>query len=610
MSRRVQQVAFQLDYFMSSQFAGVAMAMRGGLYTKAGIDLRLLPTCPPGEEARVVHEGYRGGGGRSLWVGCMEQNTLLPAIAAGSHVKAVAAMFGRSPLCLAGLPGSNLRAQVQEGARLRIAAHEDTVDLLRRIVPSAEVLAHPREKKLQGLTTGEFDAIQAYDVMETLKIARETKEEPEVLRLEGPAFPGVALGYSQVLFAPAPALQEAKHRAALRDFLHATFEGWNQAIRSPEAAADLLLEMQGDCEHWVSDEAFVQQSVRLCCDYVKRTKRCGELGMIEPRRWRDAAEWLGTGPVSESVDTSLWRVDDHHVDAQPVAELVRKEAEQLAADAHALNSRPPRLAVVTVGDGAVGATHPEGRRRLEVMGLSGASWFCKAEAGTAMGVDVREVNLPMEATTQEVVQAIVAQLDVDGIQLMWPLPGSVDAAVCLKAIPAAQDVDGHMDGLRFLEKGPEAAAKVPDVGPPPVACDGVARILDHYGVKLEGARVAILGRSWLFGQPLARLLQARGASVEVAHSGSGDEDIQAMCRRADVVIPAMGKPELVQGAWIRPGAVVVNVGTTFQDDDLVPDIAPLEDLRHAGLVVRTIGPISVAMLMKNVARKALAAPRP
>mmetsp|Transcript_81353 Transcript_81353/g.213577 ORF Transcript_81353/g.213577 Transcript_81353/m.213577 type:complete len:624 (-) Transcript_81353:30-1901(-) len=612
-SKGLRQVSFQLDYYMSSQFAGVAMAMRKGLYSKAGIDLRLLPNCPPGDEAKVVSDGFQQDKGKSLWAGCMEQNTLLPAIGTGCSVKAVAAMFGRSPLCLAGMPGSDLRARAAKKDRLRIAAHVDTVDLLQRILPYAEVIGMPREDKMALLKSGQVDAVQAYDVMETLKIAHDTNGSAEILPLEGAAFLDVSLGYGQVIFAPSQALLDEAHRAALKDFVRATFQGWNQAIRDPQGASRILLDMQEDVDHWVKEQSFVEASVRLCSDYVKRTKRCGELGMIDKERWAKATTWLSTSAPGESLDASVWCVDDRHVDAHPVAEAVRKEAAQHAADALAIHGTPPKLVVLTVGSDALGSTHKDGLRRLEVMGIADQSWFSKTAAGAVLGIEVREINLPASATTDQLLQEIEKHRDADGIQLMWPLPPTVDPIAALEAIPASQDVDGHMAGLYQLDGGEAAGAESTlgalSEGPSPATCDGILRILAFHRVKISGAKVCIIGRSWLFGQPLARLLRWHGASVEVAHTGNSPEEIKAMCLRATVVIPAAGRPGFVRGDWIAPGASVVNVGTTFTDDDILPDIADLDEFPHAGLVVRTIGPIAVAMLMRSVALKALACPR-
>ncbi|CAE7782847.1 unnamed protein product, partial [Symbiodinium pilosum] len=175
MSRSLRHIAVQLDYYMSAQFAGIALACRRGIYEKAGLKVNLLPSCPPGDEAAVVCGGFSKDASQ-LHVGSMEQNTLLPAAlgtAGGHDVKAVAAMFGRSPLCLAALPSVGLKSKLHgnpHGNGLRIAAHSDTVDLLKRILPGADVLDVPRDQKLTELKQGGVDAVQAYDVMETLRL--------------------------------------------------------------------------------------------------------------------------------------------------------------------------------------------------------------------------------------------------------------------------------------------------------------------------------------------------------------------------------------------------------------------------------------------------------
>jgi len=597
-------VALQLDYYMSSQFAGVAVAMRRGLYAKAGIELEVLPTCPPGEEAKVVSEGYSQGRGASLWVGCMEQNTLLPSIASGCKVKAVAAMFGRSPLCLASMPGSKLVDRAAKGETLRVGVHTDTEDLVRRILPRADVRCLPRSQKLRSLLAGEIDAVQAYDVMETLRLARSIGQPPEVARLEEDFRPDVSLGYAQVLFTPRGALGDADLRGTLRDFLRATFDGWREAMQDPEGATDIVLDMQGQSDHWIGDRDFVQRSTQLCCDYVKRTRSCGELGIIDGDVWRRASTWLGgEGSAEESLDGSVWAAGERIVDAHPVAREVNLETRRLAREALAKHGRPPRLVVVTVGSAPLGRTHPDGPKRLQLLAPEDASWFSKEKTGRALGVEVLELDLPESATTHELVRLLKDHPEADGIQLMWPLPPTIDAREAYAAIPSRQDVDGaHFPGRLDPALSPEFGAH------PPVACCGVLRTLEHYGVSIDGRQVLVIGRSWLTGQPLASLLASKGATVTLAHSGS--RDLDNLCGAADIVISAVGKPGLVNIDRVKSGAVVVNIGTTFAHGDLVPDILPAEDdtPHHAELVVRSVGPISVATLLRNVAENAAMAP--
>jgi len=324
MSQPVRKLVFQLDYYMSAQFAGMAMALRSGLYQKAGIDLQWLPPCPPGDEAKVVGQGFHSSGGSTLWLGCMEQNTLLPAVAQGCQMKAVAAMFGRSPLCIAGLPGSGLHSRIGMNGNdaLRVGAHVDTVGLLQRILPKANVVELPRGEKLQYLKDGKVDAVQAYDVMETLRLADEFKGTPEIVPLQNCA--GASLGYAQVIFAPVKALENSEHQGLVRSFLKVTFDGWGRAIRTPQEAATAVLELQSqqkNCDgegHWLSTPEFTERSIRQCNDYVKRTMRCGRLGVIDTERWRKAATWLeanlpecqGGRQIAPTLDTSLWQVND------------------------------------------------------------------------------------------------------------------------------------------------------------------------------------------------------------------------------------------------------------------------------------------------------------
>lgn len=295
-----RKVVLQLDYFMCSQFAGVALGLRNGLYKKAGVDLHWLPPCTPGDEAKIVSESFRKDRGQTLWVGTMEQNTLLPAIAMGHQVKAVSAMFNKSPLCLAGLPNANLSARLANGESLRVGAHVDTVDLMQRIMPKAAVVELPRVSKLESLRDGSIDAVQAYDVMETLRLQHELGAAPEIVRLEDCA-PGVALGYGQVIFAPSQALEDSAHRQLLRDFITCTFLGWRQACRDPAAAAEAVMELQDEkIDHWVHSKDFTERSVKSCCEYVQPS---GQPGVIDEARWRQAEEWL---MKRDTLDASIW----------------------------------------------------------------------------------------------------------------------------------------------------------------------------------------------------------------------------------------------------------------------------------------------------------------
>jgi len=587
----LRKIILQLDYHMSSQFAGVAVGLRSGLYKQAGIDLQWLPPCFPGDEAKVVEAGFSKCDS-TLWVGSMEQNTLLPAVANGCKVKAVAAMFRRSPLCLAGLPGSELQAFIRNRSCLRVGAHSDTVELLRRLLPNAEVQELARDEKMSALHDGKVDAIQAYDVMETLKLHHDLNGAvPELVHLESPAFPGVTLGYSQVLFAPSAALQQPQHHQTLQDFVRATFLAWGQVIREPKAAAEAVLELQEEgIDHWIHSPSFTEKSVQLCSNYVKETMRCGQLGIIDAERWVQASRWLGA-PREETFDDTVWGMDARHVDGHPTAQRLREKTGLLAEEASAKHGRPPKLVIISGGH-ELGRRHPDGERRLELFASPTASWFSLTGTAAIQGIEVVEVDLPEGAETEDFLRELWSHGDADGIVLAWPLPPDVDADRVCASIPKSKDVDG----LHFLSRAETKGRYAP------ATCGGVMQLLHDHSISVEGMNAVVIGSSRLLGQPLTHLLASQGATVTTLHSRS--RDLQAFCEKADLIIAAAGVPRLVKSSWVKNDAVVVNIGTAFTQDMILPDIAPCRELSHARLVVRTVGPISAAMLLHNVAENA------
>ena len=145
-----KNVVVQLDYFMSTQFAGIAVAEAKGLYKQVGINLELLPTCPVGLEPRRVREAFELRKRKELCIGIIEQNVLIPVLAESGDidVRAIATMFSRSPLCLATI------RPVDKKANLVIGAHEDTVELLHLLNPHTKVIAVSREEKISMLKKG------------------------------------------------------------------------------------------------------------------------------------------------------------------------------------------------------------------------------------------------------------------------------------------------------------------------------------------------------------------------------------------------------------------------------------------------------------------------
>jgi methylenetetrahydrofolate dehydrogenase (NADP+)/methenyltetrahydrofolate cyclohydrolase len=174
------------------------------------------------------------------------------------------------------------------------------------------------------------------------------------------------------------------------------------------------------------------------------------------------------------------------------------------------------------------------------------------------------------------------------------LPAHIGARAVIEAIDPAKDVDGFH---------PLNVGRLQDNLPVLTPCTprGCMKLLALSGVNLSGARAVVLGRSSIVGRPVAALLLAQNATVTIAHSRT--RDLPAECRRADVVVAAVGRPEMVRGDWISPGAIVIDVGINrLPDGRLVGDVATDECLPHAGAITPVpggVGPLTIACLLEN-----------
>ncbi len=268
------------------------------------------------------------------------------------------------------------------------------------------------------------------------------------------------------------------------------------------------------------------------------------------------------------------------IDGRAAAEALRREVGAAVA------SLPwtPGLAVVLVGDDPASAVYVRNKDR----------------AARGAGIAVETIRLSADAP-EAVVLGVVARLNadpaVDGILVQLPLPPQIRAAVVIAALDPAKDVDG----LHPVNAGLLATGR-----PGLVPCTplGVMRLLAVAGVALRGARAVVLGRSALVGRPVASLLLAADATVTVAHSHT--RDLAAECRRAEIVVAAVGRPELVRGDWIAPGAVVIDVGINrLADGRLVGDAAFAECAEVAGAITPVpggVGPMTIACLLDNTLR--------
>src|SRR4051812_15328027 len=275
------------------------------------------------------------------------------------------------------------------------------------------------------------------------------------------------------------------------------------------------------------------------------------------------------------------------IDGKAVAARVRAE---VAVDVEAFvadHGRPPGLATILVGDDPASAVYVNGKQKA-----------C-AEAGI-QGFDHR---LPADAAEDDVI-ALIEQLnaddDVSGILCQLPVPDHMDGVKLTGLIDPYKDVDGLTPlSSGYLSLGRE--------GLRPCTPEGVMILLAEVGAQLEGAEAVVVGRSTLFGKPMAQLLLAANATVTTCHSRT--RDLPAVCRRADVLIAAVGRPEMVRGDWVKPGAVVIDVGINRTDAGLVGDVDFAGASERARLITPVpggVGPMTIAMLLRNTLEAARA----
>ena len=228
----------------------------------------------------------------------------------------------------------------------------------------------------------------------------------------------------------------------------------------------------------------------------------------------------------------------------------------------------------------------------------------KDRAAAEAGFDSATIHLP-ETTTEADLLAEITRLNadpaVDGILVQLPLPAHIRAEAAIAAVDPRKDVDG----FHPLNAGRLAAG---EPGLVPCTPRGVMHLLAEAGVALRGARALVLGRSQIVGRPMAQLLLGADCTVTIAHSRT--RDLPAECRRAEILVAAAGRAEMVRGDWIAPGAVVIDVGINrLADGKLVGDVAYAEAVGHAGAITPVpggVGPMTIACLLENTLAAALA----
>lgn len=282
------------------------------------------------------------------------------------------------------------------------------------------------------------------------------------------------------------------------------------------------------------------------------------------------------------------------IDGTAVADRIRAQIAEEAAQFNATYGYPPGLGVVLVGDNPASAQYVRMKRKA-----------CEKAGMKSVG------HLLPAASTQAEVDAAVQSLNDDptihGILVQLPLPPHIDEERVLTLVSLDKDVDGfHPINIGKLGmKGREPLFT-------PATPTGCMVLLREAGAKIDGANAVVVGRSNIVGLPVALMLMKANATVTVCHSRT--RDIESVVRGADILIAAIGKPEFIKGSWLKPGAVVVDVGTNKIDDPTaekgyryVGDVEYESALTVAGAITKVpggVGPMTITMLMENTLKAA------
>eukprot|EP00617_Octactis_speculum_P027759 CAMPEP_0185771130 /NCGR_PEP_ID=MMETSP1174-20130828/63301_1 /TAXON_ID=35687 /ORGANISM="Dictyocha speculum, Strain CCMP1381" /LENGTH=828 /DNA_ID=CAMNT_0028456883 /DNA_START=157 /DNA_END=2643 /DNA_ORIENTATION=+ len=663
-SSNLTKIIFQLDYHISSQFAGLLVAQEEGLYHAAGVEVELIPPVTPGQEPKSVLNAYAG---RSpdedaLYLGCCEQNVLVPAITADrSPVVAVSTMLHGSPLALASLSGTAAAETLAQGSvyGLRIGVQPDCTQLLGQLLElevgdaGVTMVEIERGGKFDALSSGTIDAVQIYTTTEAIEFEAALGVPPVTLPFGAlaPKDTGLSvenvLGSAQVVFMPREQAACEKSKAPLDAFLKATYDGWQlalkdtrktanlvQSLSNPEALPTTLGQMtEEDYHHRVLLELqpFIQPhgadigrvSVQ---EWVRSCQVLEEIGMCRGRRpslWQTALSstlLLPSSPIAGATSEAL--------DGRASAKEWQQETFELSQKTAVVLGRRPKLKIIRLGD-----TTAEATKRAGLFIPDDMSWFSKVKAGAAVGVDVEEVTVAEHDL--EALHSIVLDADcdpsVDAFILERPtvtedaLEGDhsarqvtksaiLEAAASLSSV--GKDVDGATDaalGHAWSLASQRTGVTSNRMGAAHVAptVAGMLRLLDRAGLQdLTGKLAVVVGRSHLVGSPIAASLVARDATVIVTHSRTAS--LSDLTLQADIVIVAAGGAGLLTPEMISRDTLVVNVGTTLdsQGPCLRPDVEQGDDQKEQGIVVTPspggVGSLCCAALFHNVVQAAAA----
>lgn len=269
------------------------------------------------------------------------------------------------------------------------------------------------------------------------------------------------------------------------------------------------------------------------------------------------------------------------IDGKAVAQTVRNEVARGVAEFRAQHGRAPGLHVILAGDDPASAVYVRN----------------KEKAALEVGMEGKVHRLPA-SVSESTLLGLVAELNrdanVDGILVQLPLPTGIRSAAVVQTVDPSKDVDGlHTVSAGALWSGRPGLV--------PCTPRGCLRLLDHAEAKLDGARAVVVGRSPLVGKPVAALLLDRNATVTIAHSKT--RDLAGICREADVLVAAVGRRNVIGASAVKPGAVVIDVGTNRDDQGKLcgdVDFAAVEKIAGAITPVPGgVGPMTIAMLLDN-----------
>lgn len=276
------------------------------------------------------------------------------------------------------------------------------------------------------------------------------------------------------------------------------------------------------------------------------------------------------------------------IDGKAVAAEIDVRAGEAGAKLAKPLGRPPCLAVVLIGEDPASQVYVRNKvRRTEAAGLT--------------SIEIRKPVDVSQAEAIDIVRTLNANPDVDGILVQLPLPDHIDANAVIETI----DPDKDVDGLTEASAGRLVLGKR---GLRPCTPTGCVDLAKRALGDLSGKSVVVIGRSILVGKPAALLFLEQNATVTIAHSRTAD--LPGLSRTADILVPAVGRPEMVRGDWVKPGACVLDVGINRVDAPergegktrLVGDAAFDEIVGHAGWITPVpggIGPMTIAMLLRN-----------